>query len=154
MKTFLLYSKPDLKKWQTLKLYQNECAPQTPSSISMDSAFPKSVFKSINKALTSFLWNGKNSRVRIELIQRPKQYGSLALPKLCYYYWAANIQKLFIGSMLLTQIGATLKLYPVSQHHSPLWSLPASPFQFQNIRIIQLWSTLLRYGPNLDIILG
>ena len=55
---------------------------------------PKSYFKSIDKAFLSFIWDGRNPRVRLELLQRSRLQGGLALPNLCHYYWAANIQKI------------------------------------------------------------
>ena len=41
---------------------------------------PKSFFKSIDKALISFKWDGKKPRIQLELLQRPKKQGGLALP--------------------------------------------------------------------------
>ena len=53
---------------------------------------PKSFFKSIDKVFTSFIWEGKKPRIR--LLQRPIMQGGLALPDLCHYYWASNVQKI------------------------------------------------------------
>lgn len=93
----------DLRKWRTLNLslagrvncikmnvvpkflYLFQCIPLY---------FPKSFFKSINKTFISFIWNGKCPRVRLDLQQRPKAQGGLALPNLCNYYWASNFQKI------------------------------------------------------------
>lgn len=55
---------------------------------------PKSFFKSIDKALIAFIWDGKKPRIRLELLQRPKIQGGLALPNFCHYYWASNVQKI------------------------------------------------------------
>lgn len=54
---------------------------------------PKSFFQSLNKLLSSFLWDCKNPRIRRELLERPRDVGGLALPNLKYYYWACNIHK-------------------------------------------------------------
>ncbi len=55
---------------------------------------PKSFFRSINQAVTSFIWQGGVPRIRRSLLQRRKFSGGLALPNLLYYYWVANIHKL------------------------------------------------------------
>ncbi|KAF7650426.1 hypothetical protein LDENG_00126200 [Lucifuga dentata] len=54
----------------------------------------KSFFKSTNKLLSSFIWAGKNPRLRTELLERERQKGRLAIPNLMNYYWAANLQKI------------------------------------------------------------
>lgn len=94
--------KLDLKNWRALSLslagkvncikmnvlpkflYLFQCVPLY---------LPKSFFKSLNKVLLSFIWDGKKPRIRLELLQRPKKQGGLALPNFCHYYWASNIQK-------------------------------------------------------------
>ena len=55
---------------------------------------PKSFFKSINQAVTTFIWCNKVPRIRRTILQCSKPLGGLALPNFLYYYWAANIQKL------------------------------------------------------------
>lgn len=55
---------------------------------------PKTFFRSINKPILSFLWGGKNPRIRKELLQRQRPQGGLALPNFIGYYWAANLQKI------------------------------------------------------------
>lgn len=95
--------KLDLTKWKTLNLslagkvncikmsvlpkflYLFQCIPLY---------LPKSFFKSIDGAFISFMWNGGRPRLRLDLLQRPKPQGGLALPNLLHYYWAANIQKI------------------------------------------------------------
>lgn len=95
--------KLDLKKWKPLHLslagkvncikmnvlpkflYLFQCIPLY---------LPKSFFfKSIDKALIAFIWDGKKPRIRLELLQRPKIQGGSALPNFCHYYWASNVQK-------------------------------------------------------------
>ncbi len=59
---------------------------------------PKSFFRSTNRLLSSFIWGGKNPRIRREFLEKPRRDGGLALPNLLNYYWAAQIyKKLFIG---------------------------------------------------------
>ena len=95
--------KSDIKKWKALHLslagkvncikinvlpkylYLFQCIPLY---------LPKSFFKSIDKIFTSFIWDWKRPRIRLELLQRPKLQGGLALPNLCHYYWASNVQKI------------------------------------------------------------
>lgn len=57
---------------------------------------PKSFFQSTNKLISSFVWGGKNPRIRKEFLQRHRSEGGLALPNFRYYYWAANIQKVVL----------------------------------------------------------
>ena len=40
------------------------------------------------------MWNGGRPRLRLDLLQRPKLQGGLALPNLLHYYWASNVQKI------------------------------------------------------------
>lgn len=37
---------------------------------------------------------GKKPRIRLDLLQRPKNLGGLALPNFRHYYWASNVQKI------------------------------------------------------------
>lgn len=50
-------------------------------------------FRNLDKALTSFIWDGKRPRIRLDLPQTPRPKGSLALPNFCHCYWAANVEK-------------------------------------------------------------
>lgn len=40
---------------------------------------PKSFFQSTNRLLSSFIWGGKKTRIRRELLERPKKDGGLLL---------------------------------------------------------------------------
>ena len=55
---------------------------------------PKSFFTTVDKLISSFIWEGKTPRIRSEFLQRPKSGGGLALPNLRNYYWAANFCKI------------------------------------------------------------
>lgn len=55
---------------------------------------PKSFFQSTNRLISSFIWGGKQPRIRREFLEKPKKDGGLALPNLLNYYWAANLQKI------------------------------------------------------------
>lgn len=92
----------DIKRWSTLQLslagrvncikmnvlprllYLFQCLPVF---------LPKSFFQSLNRVLSSFLWDNKTPRIRRNLLERPRYVGGLALPNLKYFYWACNIQK-------------------------------------------------------------
>ena len=89
---------------------------------------PKSIFKSIDKIFTSFKWDGKKPRIRLELLQRPRLQGGQALPNVCHYYWASNVKKSCTGSTLLIQAGAVLKLHLALQPLLEPWSPPAFPY--------------------------
>lgn len=54
----------------------------------------KSFFKKLGQALTSFIWDSKLPRVKVNILQRPRSIGGLSLPSFIHYYWAANIQKI------------------------------------------------------------
>lgn len=56
---------------------------------------PKSFFKSFDSIISSYIWAGKPPRVHKSTLQRTKQDGGLALPNFLFYYWAANIQKIY-----------------------------------------------------------
>jgi hypothetical protein len=58
---------------------------------------PRSFFKCIDCDFISFIWNGKNPSVRVDLLHRLKLQGGLALPNIFYFYWAANVQKIMFG---------------------------------------------------------
>lgn len=150
--------KLDLKKWRTLHLslagkvncfkmnvlpkflYLFQCIPLY---------LPKSFFKSIDKAFISFIWDGKTPRIRLELLQRPKLQGGLALPNLCHYYWAANVQKIiywlhtpdidWCHSEATSYISTSLRALVTS-------SLPLSISQYTNnpivINTLKIWFQL------------
>lgn len=55
---------------------------------------PKSFFRSINQAISAFIWVNKVPRISRTVLQGNRCLGGLALPNFLYYYWAANLQKL------------------------------------------------------------
>lgn len=61
---------------------------------SIPTFLPKIFFKTLDGLITSFLWEGKNPRVKKSLLQRLTLSGGLALPNFLYYYWAAHVHKL------------------------------------------------------------
>ena len=113
---------------------------------------PRSFFKCIDSAFIYFIWNGKNPRVRIDLLQRPKLQGSLALPNLFYYYVAANVQKIMFWLHTpdkdwchyeaTSYISTSLTALVTS-------SLPVSFSQFTNnpivINTLKIWFKMRRY---------
>lgn len=54
---------------------------------------PKSFFKSLDKCISSFIWNKNIPRIRKLYLERQKEVGGLALPNFLHYYWASNIHK-------------------------------------------------------------
>ena len=94
-------TKQDLSKWSPLNmtligrvnsikmtilpkyLYLFQCIPVF---------LPLSFFKSLDSIISSFIWNGKQPRLRKAFLQRPKEQGGMALPNFKYYYWAANLR--------------------------------------------------------------
>lgn len=148
--------KLDLKKWKTIYfslagkvnsikinvlpkfLYLFQC-----------STFLNPFYTCIDKAFISFTWNGKNPRMRIEILQRPKQ-GGLALPNLATTIEQQMLKKLLIDFMLQIRTGVTMKLDPAVQHLLQLWSLPVFQFLFHISQATQSSSTAKRYGFNLD----
>lgn len=52
----------------------------------------KKFFISLDRKLSSFIWNKKNPRVRKTVLQRTRQQGGFGLPNFQLYYWAANIK--------------------------------------------------------------
>lgn len=94
-------TKKDLSKWSPLNLtltgrinsvkmtvlpkflYLFQCVPVF---------IPLSFFKSLDSIISSFIWNGKQPRLRKAFLQRPKDKGGMALPNFKFYYWAANIR--------------------------------------------------------------
>lgn len=150
--------KLDLKKWRSLHLslagkvncikmnvlpkflYLFQCIPLY---------LPKSFFKTIDKALISFIWDEKKPRIRLELLQKPKNQGSLALPNFCYYYWASNVQKimywLHTPDADWCQLEAT-SCFSTSLRALVTSSLPLSFLQYTNnpivINTLKIWAQL------------
>lgn len=56
---------------------------------------PKSLFKEINKTITSFLWKNKIPRVKLSTLQAPYAKGGLNLPNFRNYYLAAQFRSIW-----------------------------------------------------------
>ena len=54
----------------------------------------RSFFTTLDKIISSFIWNKKRSRIRNAFLQRPKPDGGMGLPNLQLYYWTCNIRAL------------------------------------------------------------
>ena len=52
-------------------------------------------FRMLDKMISAFIWQKRKPRIRQKLLLSPKEKGSLSLPSLKLYYWAAQL-----GSML------------------------------------------------------
>jgi len=55
---------------------------------------PPSYFKDIHSMISSFIWDGRRPRVRLNTLQRPKLLGGLAVPNVELYYWSFQIRAL------------------------------------------------------------
>jgi len=55
---------------------------------------PKSFFKLLDGAISTFIWQGRPPRLSKAYLQRHKKVGGFALPNFLIYYWAANISKI------------------------------------------------------------
>ncbi len=55
---------------------------------------PKSFFKLLDGAISSYIWQGRPPRLSKAYLQRHKKDGGLGLPNFLIYYWAANISKI------------------------------------------------------------
>lgn len=53
---------------------------------------PPKYFKELNSAVSRFVWNGRQPRIRFSVLQRTKLEGGLALPNFQIYYWAFQIR--------------------------------------------------------------
>lgn len=53
---------------------------------------PSSLFKSLRKLFSDFIWNNKRPRIRLSLLHLPYDRGGLNVPNLEWYYWAAQIR--------------------------------------------------------------
>lgn len=52
----------------------------------------KSFFTHLNKIISSYIWNKKPPRIRLDFLQNPKEQGGMALPNFQLYYWACNLR--------------------------------------------------------------
>ena len=53
---------------------------------------PHSLFSSLKKKFTAFIWNNRRARVRLSLLYLPYDRGGLAVPNIQWYYWAAQLR--------------------------------------------------------------
>lgn len=53
---------------------------------------PPNYFEDFNSAVSKFIWNGRQPRLRFSVLQRTKSEGGLALPNFKLYYWAFQIR--------------------------------------------------------------
>lgn len=60
---------------------------------------PISIFNTLNKLISQFLWQHKRPRIKLKTLYLPKDKGGLALPNLKHYFWAAQL------SAIVTWIG-------------------------------------------------
>lgn len=97
--------KLDLKRWDSLPLSLVGRVETIKMNVlprllflfqSLPLFLPKSFFKCLDKILSSFIWAGKIPKVNRSILQRNKCDGGLALPNFIFYYWSANISKIFL----------------------------------------------------------
>lgn len=97
--------KLDLKRWDSLPLSLVGRVETIKMNVlprllflfqSLPLFLPKSFFKCLDKIISSFIWAGKIPKVNKTILQRNKRDGGLALPNFLFYYWSANISKIFL----------------------------------------------------------
>lgn len=57
---------------------------------------PKISFDKLDKLISTFIWQRKQPRIRLKILQLSKAKGGLKLPNLRYYFWAAQLRPLTI----------------------------------------------------------
>lgn len=55
---------------------------------------PKSFFKTLDQLICTFLWEGKNPRIKKSLLEKFRLSGGLSLPNFLCYYWSAHVHQL------------------------------------------------------------
>ncbi|XP_072135984.1 MTOR-associated protein MEAK7 isoform X2 [Mobula birostris] len=94
--------KADFERWRSLPLtiagrIQSVKMTILPRFLYLFQCLPvflsKLFFKSVDQAITSFIWENKVPRVNKRILQRGRDVGGMGLPSFIHYYWASNIQK-------------------------------------------------------------
>lgn len=95
--------KQDIKRWDLLPLSLSGRINTVKMNVlpkflylfqSLPIPLTKFFFSSIDKLISTFIWNKKNPRTRKCILRRPRLQGGMALPNFLFYYWAANIRAL------------------------------------------------------------
>lgn len=53
---------------------------------------PQGWFSSLNSVINKFYWKGKQVRIKLSTLQKPKQYGGLGAPNFLYYFLSTQLQ--------------------------------------------------------------
>lgn len=84
----------DFDRWSTLPLSLVGRINLIKMVVHLPVLLTKSFFDTLDKKISTLLWNGKPARIRKSILQSPKDRGGFALPVFRHYYLAANMQKL------------------------------------------------------------
>ena len=134
--------KVDLQRWESLPLSLTGKIQSVKMTILPKFSYlfqciplflPRSFFKSLDQMVSSFIWGGKQPRIKNSVLQRNRDDGGLALPNFTYYYWSANVQKMacWLNSPLTDWCVLEFKsCRPISLPVMLYSKLPISPSKF------------------------
>lgn len=100
---------------------------------------PAAVFKSLDKMMSTFIWQKRKPRIKWKMLSYPKDQGGLNLPNLKHYYWAAQLNGMVEW---IKQDNDTnwLDLERNSCPRVPLESLPSLELKkWNNLRLNNEW---------------
>lgn len=82
-----------------------------------------SVFKTLDRLFSTFIWQNRKPRIRLTQLTRPKRLGGLDLPNLKLYFWAAQLRAM-VERLLQNEETDWLELEKDSCAAMPLETLP------------------------------
>ena len=105
---------------------------------SLPLTIPKSIFKTLDKMISNFVWQNKKARISYKKLQSAKRDGGLNLPNMQNYYWAAQLKTIMswiTGDKDSIWVGMEQNSSPV-----PLGSLPfLSQKEWKKLKIKNEW---------------
>lgn len=97
-----------------------------------------STFKDLDKLFSQFIWQGKRSRIKFNILKLPKSQGGLNIPNLRYYFWAAQLRPMVVW--MQDQSNTQWLNIEKSLCDKPLGALPFSGFALKDVEIGE-WSS-------------